>query len=292
LLIMTEQNVIALIFDCDDTLCEDTTAFLLRELGIDVDTFWRSVNLMVRKGWDPPLAYMRKLIRMNRSGKIKLTNGVLRKTGAKIDFFPGIPEFFNDLREYLTEIEETKDLDIKIEYYVISSGFEELIRGSKIEPYVNDIFGCTFETELETGLVRFPKSIVTFTEKTKFVFAINKGIPGERIRRSPYEVNNNVELKDRRIPFCNMLYIGDGPSDIPCFSLLKNNKGYGIGVMEKKSASKAWQLAKGGRTTVGPYQRNYTESSMLRTMINQTVKDISKKISLNHQLQGNAAPRY
>lgn len=289
---MVEQNIIALIFDCDDTLCEDTTSFLLENLGIDVDKFWRSVNLMVRKGWDPPLAYMRKLIRMNRSGKIKLTNRSLRKIGSEISFFPGIPEFFDNLKEYVTEIDEVKDLGIRIEYYVISSGFEELIRGSIITPYVNDIFGCTFETGAETGLLRFPKSIVTFTEKTKFIFAINKGISGELLRKSPYEVNNNVEEKDRRIPFCNMLYIGDGPSDIPCFSLLKANKGYGIGVMEKKSVKKAWQLARGGRTTVGPYPRDYSESSLLRTMINQTVKEIAERILLNHQLRGNPAPRY
>ena len=289
---MPNQNIIALIFDCDDTLCEDTTTFLLKELGIDPEKFWQSVNLMVRRGWDPPLACMRKLLLMSKSGQIELTKATLRETGSKLSFFPGIPDVFDDLRGYLAEIEELKETKVELEYYVVSSGFEELIKNSKIATYVNDIFGCTFETGAQTGVLQFPKSIITFTEKTKFLFSINKGISGELLRKSPYEVNNSIPEKDRRIPFNNMLYIGDGPSDIPCFSVLMHNQGYGIGVYQRKTVSKGWQLAKGHRMTVGPYPADYSRGTPLRTMIQRTIKEIALRIALNQQLRDNRAPRY
>jgi len=289
---MSEQNIIGMIFDCDDTLCEDSTTFLLKELDINVDTFWRSVNLMVRRGWDPPLACMRKLIRLINSGRIRLTDKDLKRIGARIAFFPGIPEVFDELQEYVEQIEDVEELGIKIEYYVVTSGFEELLRGSVIAPYMTDMFGCTFDMNPKTRMLRFPKSIVTFTEKTKFIFAINKGVSGARLRKSPYEVNNVVEENQRRIPFRNMLYIGDGPSDIPCFSLILKNRGYGIGVYGKKSVTKAWQLARGRRMTVGPYPCNYSKGQPVRTMIHRTIKEIALDILRHKELRSIPAPRY
>jgi hypothetical protein len=289
---MSAQNTIALIFDCDDTLCEDSTTFLLTKLRIDADTFWRSVNLMVRKGWDPQLATMRKLLRIVNGEKIRLTNQKLRETGARIDFFPGIPGIFEELKEYLNELEEAEDQGMTIEYYVVSSGFEEIIRGSIIASHMTDIFGCTFDVNPQTGIIRFPKSVVSFTEKTKFIFAINKGISGLKLKKSPYDVNKVVEEEQRRIPFHNMTYIGDGPSDIPCFSLLLKNKGYAIGVYGKKSVKKAWQLARGRRMTVGPYPRDYSKGQPLRTMIERTVKEIVLDIVRRKEIREVAAPRY
>ena len=289
---MSAQNAIALIFDCDDTLCEDTTTFLLNELEIDANTFWRSVNLMVRKGWDPQLATMRKFLRIVNGEKIRLTNQKLMEIGARIDFFPGIPRIFEQLREYINDLEEAEDQGIFIEYYVVSSGFEELLRGSIIASQMTDIFGCTFDVNPQTGIIRFPKSVVSFTEKTRFIFAINKGISGPKLRKSPYDVNNVVEDDQRRIPFHNMIYIGDGPSDIPCFSLLMKNKGYAIGVYGKKTVKKAWQLARGHRMTVGPYPRDYSEGQPLRTMIERTVKEIVLDVGRRKEIKEVAAPRY
>lgn len=288
------QNIIGMIFDCDDTLCKDSTTFLLKELDIDVDKFWRRVNSMVRKGWDPPLACMKRLIdRINR-GHISLTNEDLRDFGGGIDFFPGIPEMFEELQEYIREVEkeEGEEEDIQIEHYIVTSGFEELIRGSRVAPYMKDIFGCTFDANPKTGILRFPKSVVTFTEKTKFIFAINKGIPSARIRRSPYEVNNVVREDQRRIPFRNMIYVGDGPTDIPCFSLVLKNEGYGIGVYGKKTVTKAWQLARGRRLTVGPYPRNYSKKHSLRTWIERTIKEVTLDILRRQQITRVSAPRH
>lgn len=130
------------------------------------------------------------------------------------------------------------ELSLKLFLYRARCGFEEIMNGSKIAPHMKDVFGCTFDVHSKTGVLLFPKSVITFTEKTKFIFAINKGISGSQLRRSPYEVNNSMKEEKRRIPFRNMIYIGDGPSDIPCLSLIRKFDGIGIGVIGSGSVKK------------------------------------------------------
>ncbi len=132
---------------------------------------------------------------------------------------------------------------------------------------------------------------VSLREKTKFIFAINKDISGLKLKRSPYDVNNVVEDDQRRIPFRNMIYIGDGPSDIPFFSLLLKNKGYAIDVYGKKTVKKAWQLARGHRMTVGPYPRDYSKGQPLRTMIERTLKEIVLDIVRRKEIQRSCCPK-
>jgi len=290
---VTEQNVIAILFDCDDTLCEDATTFVLKRRDVDVRTFWESVDKLVREGWDPPLAYMDKIIQMVQSGQMSdLTNERLRRLGADVEFFPGIPQMFDELKELISQTEEFQEAGVTLEYYVISSGFEEVIRGSKIAKFMKDIFACTFAADPKTGVLRLPKSIVTFTEKTKFVFAVNKGIPGSVLRKRPYEVNNVISEGQRRVPFRNMIYVGDGPSDIPCFSLITKNGGHGIGVFKREAVKKGYQLAKGKRLTVGPYPCDYREGQPLRTMLEHIIREIGLDIALRRQRRFVSAPRY
>jgi len=290
---MVEQNVIAVLFDCDDTLCEDTTTFVLKKYGVDVLRFWESVEKMVGNGWDPPLAYMSKIIHMVESGEIPgLTNEGLRQIGAEVDFYPGIPQMFAELNRLVGVREEFQEAGVTLEFYVVSSGFEELIRGSRIAGFMKDIFACTFDVDPKTCVLRSPKSIVTFTEKTKFVFAVNKGIRGSTLRMRPYEVNNAISESRRRVPFRNMVYVGDGPSDIPCFSLITRNGGHGIGVFKKEAVKKGYQLARGKRLTVGPYPCDYREGQALRTMLEHIITEIGLQIVLNRQTRLISAPKH
>jgi len=157
---------------------------------------------------------------------------------------------------------------VQIEFYIISGGFEEIIRGTPISSEMKDVFGCTFDERKDNLIV---KSVVTFTEKTKFLFAINKGIRGIELRRNPYSVNEVISRDQRRIPFPNMIYLGDGPTDIPCFSTIQQNGGKTIGVLkyEKKAGKvivdkrRAWAIARGDRATLGPFLPNYREDSDL-----------------------------
>jgi len=284
---MASQNTIAIVFDCDDTLCPDTITFLLQSYGIAPKSFWEEVANEVDAGWDPPLAYMYKIIDFVKSGIMPdLTNDKLRQIGAQIRFFPGIPGLFDDLHRFIKRRQEFVDAQIFLEFYVITGGFEEMIRGSLIAPHMTDIFGCTFSEDPRTHLICRPRTTVTFTEKTKFVYAINKGITGVELRCNPYLVNNSIDEGDRRIPLHNMIYIGDGPSDIPCFSLIQSRggragerMGHVIGVYHRRGAvKKAYELARGDRITAGPFSAKYTRGSDLRRYLEQNILDIAHGI--------------
>lgn len=282
---MGTHNTIAIIFDCDGTLCEDTITLLLIYYGVKHGRFWRDVTRMVKDGWDPPLAYMHKIIDLVRRGKMgDLTNSKLEEIGSQIQFFNGIPQFFEDLRSLVRSESRFVDAGISIQYYVITGGFEAMIRGSAIAPFMTDMFGCTFYEDPETQLVCFPKTTVTFTEKTKFIFAINKGVTGPELRREPYRVNDVIDEMERPIPFRNMIYVGDGPSDIPCFSLVQEyggnggtRTGHAIGVY-KLGVKRGYELAQGRRITAGPYLCDYRSNSDLRHFIETSVREIALEI--------------
>jgi len=281
----TQSTTIALIFDCDGTLCPDTITFLLRQYRVSSRAFWDSVTDMVRKGWDPPLAYMRRIIDLVEDGTMAdLTNPRLEEIGAKIQFFPGIPQFFEDLHRLVAKEQDFVDVGVSLAFYVVTGGFERMVRGSIIDPFMTDIFGCAFDEDPETHLVRFPKSTVTFTEKTKFIYAINKGITGAELRRDPYRVNDVIDEEDRPIPLRHMIYIGDGPSDIPCFSLIQTfggdrgtRTGHAIGVY-KPGVKRGYELAQGKRITAGPYSCDYNRGSDLRRFIERSVFEIASEI--------------
>jgi phosphoglycolate phosphatase-like HAD superfamily hydrolase len=282
---MSTQSIIALIFDCDGTLCPDTISFLLKRYRVPQKAFWHSVTEMVREGWDPPLAYMRRIIELVNAGVMPdLTNERLKDVGASIRFFPGIPEFFHDLPQITRKEKDFVEAGVALAFYVVTGGFEAMIRGSVIAPFMTDIFGCTFDEHPETHLICFPKRAVTFTEKTKFIYAINKGISGDELRRDPYRVNDAIDKDERPILFRNMIYVGDGPSDIPCFSLIQAFGGYGgvrtghaIGVYQK-GVRRGYELAQGRRITAGPYSCDFSPGSDLRRFIERSIIEIASEI--------------
>ena len=270
---MSTANIIAIICDFDDTLGEDTTNLFLKEKlrmdEKDIRNFWKKdVKDLVSKGWDPHLAYIDQILGHLKKKASKVTNQELRNLGKKVRLFPGVPDVFQRLRSSVKQREEFQEAYIQIEFYIITAGFEEIMRGTPIANEMKDIFGCTFD-ERNGDLV--PKSVITFTEKTKFLYAINKGITGTELRRNPYRVNDVIHREKRRIPFSNMIYIGDGPTDIPCFSTIQQNGGKTVGVLKYKIQAgsvnidklRAWAIAKGERTTLGPFKPNYTKDSDL-----------------------------
>jgi len=286
---MVTPNIIAIICDFDDTLGDDTTNLFLKETlkmnEDDIKNFWnKGVKKLVRKGWDPPLAYIDRILTNIKNKHLKVSNQDLRELGTKVRLFPGVPNVFQRLRSFVNERKEFSEAHIQIEFYIISGGFEEIIRGTSIASDMNYIFGCTFD-ERRGSLVA--KSVVTFTEKTKFLYAINKGISGSELRRRPYSVNDVILREKRRIPISNMIYIGDGPTDIPCFSTIQQNDGATVGVLKyEKKANKAtvdkwraWAIARGDRATLGPFVPDYRESSDLYINLQMQVERVGLDIA-------------
>lgn len=247
------QNVVACIWDFDKTLIPGYMQQpLFKKYGINERRFWDEVNALPAAYADrgltvsPDTIYLNHLLSYVRSGIIKgLTNTVLEELGKELVFNPGLPEFFKTLQGLVTLKPEYRKHDIRLEHYIISTGLAAMIRGSKIAPYVENIYGCEFiedpfqpryleQQDFELHHDREVSQIgvvIDNTIKTRYIFEINKGCN----KNPEINVNSKIHYADRRVPFHNMIYIADGPSDIPVFSVVKKNGGKTFAVYDKDS---------------------------------------------------------
>lgn len=276
-------TTIALVADCDDTLAPDTTAQLLDKFGVDVQQFWKQrVNPLIDAGWDPTLAYLHEMLSLaQEEGPLEsLTDVKLNEIGQELELYPGIPDLFSNLRGEIEDDQTYQEHRITVEYYVISGGIKDLIKASPIGEAVNWIWGCNFHYD-ERGRIAFPRRVVSFTEKTRFLFNIQKGLVGESHRNSPYSVNAPMESDRRPIPVRNMLYLGDGPSDVPCMSVVMKGKGSVIGVSCPEDPNRIWAISYGRRAhgTIEPdYRRGTPSYERLKVALETIADDIVRTI--------------
>ncbi len=242
------QNTVACIWDFDKTLIpEYMQSPLFRRYGIDEPVFWEETNKLVehyhRRGYrlSPEISYLNHLLTYVLAGRAPgLNKKIFRECGADIRFYPGLPEFFSLAQSWVSERPNYVKHDIQLEHYIVSTGIAEMVRGSKIAPFVDDVWGCEFiENPLQPGFLEQKEldisadaeiaqisMVIDNTTKTRALFEINKGTN----KNAAIDVNSNIKPEDRRIPFQNMIYIADGPSDIPSFSVVKGNGGRTFGV--------------------------------------------------------------
>jgi hypothetical protein len=273
----TPQNTIAIVYDYDQTLSpsymQDEVVF--PTFGIDGKSFWRRCSEFVRdQGYDSELAYMKVLL--DTLGMDRPTNDELRRLGAKLNFYKGLPEMFDDFRKNLLTTEQ-REQDITVEHYIISSGMKVLIEGSRLAPYVRAIFGCEF-AEDEQGRITFPKRVISHTQKTQFLFRINKGLLD-----MAQDVNDHMAASIRPIPFPNMIYLGDGPTDVPCFTVMRKNDGHAIAVYnpddpERVGFKKCYQLSTHADRVRHIAPADFRGGSHLRLLLEQMVDEIASRI--------------
>ena len=271
------QNTIAIVYDYDQTLSpsymQDEVVF--PTFGIDGKNFWRRCSEFVREqGYDSELAYMKVLL--DTLGMDRPKNDELRQLGAKLNFYKGLPEMFDDFRDHLLTTEQ-RDQGISVEHYIISSGMKVLIDGSRLAPYVRAIFGCEF-AEDEQGRITFPKRVISHTQKTQFLFRINKGLLD-----MSQDVNDHMEADIRPIPFPNMIYLGDGPTDVPCFTVMRKNNGHAIAVYnpddpERVGFKKCYQLSTHADRVRHIAPADFRAGSHLRLLLEQMVDEIASRI--------------
>ncbi|TVR47031.1 MAG: haloacid dehalogenase-like hydrolase [Puniceicoccaceae bacterium] len=241
--VLFTQNIIACIWDFDKTLIPGyMQAPLFRRFGIDERRFWQEVNQLEQRYQRRGIrvsgesVYLNHLLTYVRDGPLKgLNNRILRECGEEINFYEGLPGFFDTLRALPRSKPEYLKHDLRLEHYIVSTGLAEMIRGSKIAASVDALWGCEFiedplppgfldqdefsiEAEFEICQIGY---MVDNTTKTRALFEINKGTS----KNPAIDVNANIRPEDRRIPFQNMIYIADGPSDVPSFSVVKRNGG-------------------------------------------------------------------
>ena len=286
-------DIVALIFDFDDTLVPDSKSKLLKEHGIDPAEFWQvQARKLIDQGYDPPAAYLKLLLdNVGQGEKLgDLTNAKLRQFGRSLDddFYPGIPEFFDEIEADV----RANYKNIVVEFYIISGGLYEIAKGSKISDRFKAIYGCHLAGDTEDGVLKYVKRSITFTEKTRYIFEIHKGVKPEESLRNPELVNKFYAPEQRRIPLKNMIYVGDGLTDIPCFSLIKKNGGIPFGVFDPKSEKKTKQALEEFLQTdrvLGMHAPDYSRGHELGMMLRVAVANKCSEIQLD-RLQPRRTP--
>ena len=267
------QTTIGIIYDYDQTLSPNymQDEVLFPHFGIKADQFWKkSRELVDKEGYDGELAYLKSMLDYLELDRP--TNDDLRKLGANLNFYKGLPEMFGEMSEVLTA--EHRLFGVKIEHYIVSSGLKALLDGSRIAPYVKKIFGCEFGED-RNGRITFPKRVISHTTKTQYIFRINKGMlePNE-------DVNDHMPPELRPIPFNHMIYVGDGPTDVPCFTLMKKYGGSALAVYnpdekDRVSFRKCYLLSAHADRVKHIAPADYRAGSHLRMLLEEMVLEIA-----------------
>lgn len=279
---MALENILAVIFDFDLTLsAEYMQAALFRKYHVEGKAFWqekdqaiaaakeKSINL------DDECAYLNLMLRYVRKGHFpKLSNAELRELGKEVQLHAGLPEFLPRLKEQITADPAYAPYNVQLEFYVISSGLKEMVLGSALGPCLTGVFGAEF-LEDGQGTIAEIARVIGHAKKPEFIHLINKG----------GNVNPDIDLNGmlprdlRRVPFENMLYIGDGANDVPCFETLNKRGGKSFAVYNPASEEafrQAYALQRDSRVLAfGPadYQKGSHTARVIERMLREMMQE-------------------
>jgi hypothetical protein len=299
------QNIIAVIWDFDKTLIPGYMQDpLFRHFQVDGAEFWREVNRLPQAYRDRgaeivarDTIYLNHILSYVRAGRFGgLSNQLLRELGAELAFYEGVPEVFDRLQAQVEEKPEYLKREIAVEHYVVSTGLRQMILGSRIAPHLEEVWACDFvegvpgpgylEDERQSSFLTKAGPEITDvayaidnTTKTRAVFEINKGS-----NKNP-EIHVNAAIPEdlRRIPFHNMIYVADGPSDVPVFSVINRNGGKTYAVYKAGSEAEFDQvnaLQRHGRIQAfgeADYRPTSHTSMWLRTAVRQIADNIVER---------------
>ena len=285
------HEIIAIIFDFDDTLAPDSTSGYLAQCGVDVPRFWNEEVACLTEAasadqeWDTVPAYLYKMIEKSYAGEIEpITRDSLAQWGAEMALYKGVESIFDRLRA----VAAASNPGVSLEFYLISSGIGEVLRNTPIAHEFKEIWASDFAYD-EADRIKFPRKIVSFTDKTRYIFHVQKGIFGPEYVGKPFEVNRKVDPARVRVPINQMIMVGDGFTDIPCFSLVLAQGGVAIGVFDadnREKWGKAWGFIEDGRVS-NLVPADYSEKSALTYFLIMAVESLAKRISLaGHTYQG------
>ena len=277
---MTKRPIVAFLYDFDKTLCTtdmEDYAFI-PSLGYTPAEFWGKANAF---GWenrmDGLLAYMYTMIQECAAQGIQLNRAFLNRCGQSIQLFPGVRDWFARINAF------GETLGVQVEHYVISSGLREIIEGSGIAHEFKQIYACEFYYD-EAGAACWPKLDVNFTNKTQFVYRINKGVLDVADDKT---LNDSMPDDSKRVPFTNMIYVGDGLSDVPCMKMMRSYGGQAIAVYQSSNRAGVEDLLAKGRVDF-IFPADYRAG----TDLDATVRNIIRKMAIADALaEENAAQR-
>lgn len=268
-----ERPVIAICYDFDKTLSptDMQAQGFIQSVGCDVNEFWTESNTLGEKNdMDQNLAYMLTM-KQKSEGKVLFTKQQLAEYGSKVDLFKGVDTWFKRVKRY------GEEQGVIVEHYIISSGLKEMIEGTKVADDFEKIYATSFYYN-DNDVAVWPAQVVNYTNKTQFLFRIEKGVldindPG---------VNDSFDPSEIRVPFRNMIYIGDSDTDIPCMKLITVNGGYSVAVYdpETKDKNKAYKMMREKRIKFFA-PADYSEG----TELDEIVKAIIDRTCANEKLE-------
>ena len=275
----SESNlpVLAICYDFDKTLSPDDMQAqgFIQSLNVDVNEFWRESNMLAKDhDMDNNLSYM-YMMATKSYGKQFLTKEVLAEYGSKVTLYNGVNTWFERIRQFGLK------QGVQIEHYIISSGLKEMIEGTEMAKNgaFKKIYASAFMFD-DKGVAVWPAQAINYTNKTQFLFRIQKGVldindPG---------VNDYILPEEQRVPFRNMIYIGDSDTDIPCMSLVNINGGHSIGVYDpdSKNKEKVYKMMQHHRIRYYA-PADYTDGSDLDTVVKQIIQKTAAYEALEQQ---------
>lgn len=274
------QNTIAIVYDFDGTLCPQPMQeyTVLPSLGVDPKEFWKDVAKEARESEsEPMLVYMRLLLEKSEIERAHIGRKDLASLAKGIEYFPGVESWFDRINSFVKEEGGGKT---KIAHYIISAGMKEILDGVSIRKHFTTIFASEYHFN-HHGVATFPKQLITDTSKTQFLFRINKG--REKLTES---INQHTPEHMRPIPFSNIVYIGDGLTDVPSMTVTRHSGGHAIAVHKKgsnKGVKVCRELLEANRVHfIAP--ADYSKNGVLECRMKLLLKSVISSIDYEREL--------
>ena len=275
------SNRVAVVFDFDETLIpDDSFKALLRDCQLDVATFERErVDPLIDRGWHKYLArtYCLAQESRHREGKDKITRERLVNLGQKLHLIEGVSTMFESLRQRAIKIVP----EVEVEFYLISGGFVDIARNTSIAQHFTKIWGCELAYD-DRGEIQFLKQLMSHTEKTHYLYYLSLGIDREDEQDLMYNYRD-VPVEKLHVPLNQVIYAGDGTSDIPCFTVINQYGGIALGIFRDNSTPEKWEHREkltSSQQITNLVPANYDRDSELMRSLILSIECISKQIAL------------
>jgi len=267
-----EKPIVAIMYDFDKTLSvTDMQNFsFIPNLGLTPDEFWGETGRFAKENKvESTLSYMYVMLDLAKKKNIKITKEYLNECGKNIEFFPGVLTWFDRINKYGDEH------GVTVEHYLVSSGTKEIVEGCKIYPFFKKAWGCEFFFN-ENGEPVWPKHAINYTLKTQFFYRITKGVSDDTD-----DASVNAKSAKLRVKPENIIYCGDGMTDIPCMILVHERRGTSIALYSEKTKKAVVDQIYNDKRCDYIAQADYRENGDMETII----KLVIQKIELNEQMK-------
>jgi hypothetical protein len=268
----------AIVFDFDGTLAPDSISGFVDFCGLDVEGFWRErVRPRVEAGWDKMLAAFYALIEESARRPEVVNRDRLFAYGRQLEPFPGVPAMFGRLRGHLRAF----DPDIALEFYLITCGIADIARHTRIAPDFRQLWGCEFHYH-DDGRIAAVKRYMSHTEKTRYLYLIARGAGEAQEDELSLAAYDDQRIEDLHVPLDQVIYVGDGASDIPSFALMNEYRGIALGIYKGDEARK-WESARGvgvGERVANLVPADFRDDAELMRSLRLGVGQIARRIAL------------